>query len=303
MPSMPIKLVLSACAAFGLIAFSQTQALAEDDLLKLNSKFREIYAQAKNTAALKSQPTIICYADRVELIDGERKESVNNITDRYTTLKTVDHIALALYCLLHDKQGKLDEGSLKTLAELKELVTRARAALTEHDLPVKTRERQYRLIDNCLIFIDETIKTGNSNHDRVQKLSRDLSADILENAYEAVSSQLATIDKTIAKWKDSLGEEKWSRLKVVIAVGHMPRERNSNYQYFCRLLGVKEEGEKIIVMEGLSDEASALGLLGTHVLDEGVAVAFFKDKWRMHRDLLSDGAARYLKVNPPLSTK
>ena len=43
-----------------------------------------------------------------------------------------------------------------------------------------------------------------------------------------------------------------------------------------------------------------MDLLATHALDRKVAIDFFKDKWRMHRDLLSDGARQYLKKHPPL---
>jgi hypothetical protein len=60
-------------------------------------------------------------------------------------------------------------------------------------------------------------------------------------------------------------------------------------------LGVKREGDKIVFSEGPSEESDALNLLHTHMLDKKIAQSFFNDSWRMHRDLLSDGAARFLR--------
>ena len=39
-----------------------------------------------------------------------------------------------------------------------------------------------------------------------------------------------------------------------------------------------------------------MDLLGTHLLDTDIGVAFFEDPWRMHRDLLGDAAATYIET-------
>lgn len=296
--------LLTLCA---LIALGSGQVLAQtakgesDNLLIMNTKFREIYLKAKNEAIAKSGPVIIVYFDRIALINGDKKEEEPTILDEFTTLKSIDHIPLALYSLLHGKSN-LSEQDLKTLKEFAALVENGRADLVKHDLPKRTLDRQYRIIDKCRAIIEQCTKSGNLADGALQSLTRELAPDLLENAYEAISSQLKAIDKTMIKWKSTMSESDWSRFHVVIAGGHMPRQGNSNFQYFSRLLKEKEEGERVIYMEGLSQESDALALLGTHVLDEGVAVSFFKDKWRMHRDLLSDGATRYLREHPPLST-
>ena len=75
----------------------------------------------------------------------------------------------------------------------------------------------------------------------------------------------------------------------------MPRPGLLSYQYFSKLLNQNQEGEQIIVAEGLTDEEQAIDLLLTHIIDGKVAVEFFQDPWRMHRDLLSDGGELYLK--------
>ena len=78
---------------------------------------------------------------------------------------------------------------------------------------------------------------------------------------------------------------------------HMPRQGLLSFQYFSKLLNQAQEGDQIIVAEsaGTTDEEQAIDLLLTHMLDGKVAVEFFKDPWRMHRDLLSDGAKEWLE--------
>ena len=65
-------------------------------------------------------------------------------------------------------------------------------------------------------------------------------------------------------------------------------------QYFAKLLGERGEGKRIIFAESRFEESQELQLLGTHILDTEVGVAFFNDPWRMQRDLLSSAADSYL---------
>jgi hypothetical protein len=123
---------------------------------------------------------------------------------------------------------------------------------------------------------------------------------VMQNVDDAVADQLLAIDMQVRQWRKQLGPERWQELSVVVVGGHMPRERNTTMQYFAKALRVKREGARLYYCEGLSEESDGLNLVGTHILDRKIAVAFFKDEWRMHRDLLSDGAAKYLSKHPPL---
>lgn len=292
MTSLALSIILS------LFTTWQESGAAEEQsqLSALNSKFREYYAAARSHEIEASTPLILCYADRLVLLNGSQREEVANIKDRYTTFKTVAHIPLALYCILYKEP--IIEKSRQKLDDFKSLIEKARGELKDHDLSVKELERQYKMIDSCLTFIDKALAQKELTAKELQEFTRSLRSDILQNAYLAVSSQLAVIDQTVGNWRQKLGKD-FDKIKIVIVGGHMPRQGNSNFQYFCRLLKEKEEGNRIIYMEGLNSDTDALNLLGTHILDEGVAVSFFSDKWRMHRDLLSDGAAQYLKEHPP----
>ena len=282
----------------------QASVTKPDNLLKLNTRFRELYAEARTQALNASYPVIICFGGSIALFDdGKKLEETNDITDQYTTEKTISHIPLALYSLLVHRTGKLDDKTTATLREAKTLIEAARGDLKEHGLSEKILARQYKIVDTSQSFIDKILAQGSIDAAQLNALTGALGKDVLTNAYEAISTQLSQIDKKVKEWKEKLGEEKFNKIKVIIAGGHMPRLQNSNFQYFARLFNVKEEGERIIYAENVQTGEEALTLLGTHVLDEGVAVSFFHDKWRMHRDLLSDGAKQYLREHPPLSGK
>lgn len=271
-----------------------------ETLATINERFRAIYAEARAESIAKSRPVIIMFADRIELIDQDRREQCNIIPERYTVLKMVDHIPLTLYSMFaNHADSDLSAAKLKQLAEIRTLTQRARSSFDKLALTKETLGRQYEIVDSSLRFMDDALKRRRVSESELTRFCRMQAALLLENAFEAISEQLSSIDTQVTLWRSQLGAEKWNKIKVVIAGGHMPREKHSAFQYFSKLLGEKREGGRIIYCEGCEEEADALNLLGTHVLDEGIAVSFFKDKWRMHRDFLSDGAERYLRQHPP----
>ena len=98
----------------------------------------------------------------------------------------------------------------------------------------------------------------------------------------------------VLEWRRELSPEEWSQLHVVIIGPHMPREDWVVTQYFLRVLHEPKEGRRVVYAESQWEEAQAMDLLGTHLLDGNVGEAFFGDYMRMHRDLLGDAASQYL---------
>lgn len=99
-------------------------------------------------------------------------------------------------------------------------------------------------------------------------------------------------------WLDAMTPDERSRLQVLVANAHMPREGSLTNQYFTAVVGDPYEGKfddeniaegsRMISAEGIYDESGLLNLLGTHILDSAIGVSFFADPVRMHRDLLAD---------------
>jgi len=273
-----------------------------DILSTLNHEFRSVYQREKERSSKEAKPLIICIGDHMVLIDESVREQVNFIPPKYTQLKVVDHVPLVLFVLLNSKcDMPLDDQTREELDKIKQLVARARPAMATLGLDGPTLARQHQLLDLSVSFLEQVQKQGKVSKKQLVTFCRDLEPMIMKNVDQAVASQLEIMDKTTSGWREKLGPERFKKLTVLIVSSHMPRERHTCFQYFSRALHVKREGLKIVYSEGPEEEKAALDLLGTHVLDATIGETFFKEKLRMHRDLLSDGAARYLNAHPPLS--
>ncbi|MBI2811019.1 MAG: hypothetical protein HYX67_09355 [Candidatus Melainabacteria bacterium] len=201
---------------------------------------------------------------------------------------------------LHERLGPivLCMGNSLTLIKGKERETIPFIKQPKHEgLEPSDDARQDALIAKTLTFLDKTIKEKRVSADDLQSYTRATSVPDLENAYEAVSSQLTSMDKTMAKWRKEMTPAQWNNLYVFIATAHMPRQELLAYQYFAKLLNQSQEGDRIVVGEnpGTTTEEQGIDLLLTHILDRKIAIQFFNDPWRMHRDLLSDAGKKWLQ--------
>jgi hypothetical protein len=269
----------------------------------LNDYLLMLYNEAKTESLYRKAKTIIiCYPDRLALyLDGKLQEEKPVLPPTYTFLKSVAHSGLGLFSLLQSLQNQetLSPTEREKLIHLRELLEKSRDEIKIQELTNRSKERQALIFSQALKTIELGLSQGLVSQEQVTAYSRSIAPAILANADEAAALQLAEHDRILSHWQ--LSPKKLKSLKVVIIAGHMPRQENLAFQYFSSLLKEKREGGQIIYCEGLRDEKSALTLLATHLIDEAVAVAFFKDKWRMHRDLLCDGAKKYLRKHPPLS--
>jgi hypothetical protein len=268
---------------------------------EVNDKFRQIYAETRTRTIKKSQPIIVAVNEFIILHDGSKVEKTQVISEKYTLLKSVDHIPLATFVVLElDTDQMLSEQKLQQIRELHSLSKNALASLDKSALTGDVLDRQKQLINKSLNLLESTLKDKRISGADLTAFCRDTQKMIMQNVDEAIADQLMAIDLQVRQWRKDLGPEKWGQLSVVVVSGHMPRELNSTTQYFSKALKKKREGDRIYYCEGLSEASDGLNLVGTHILDSKIAVAFFNDEWRMHRDLLSDGAAKYLKKHPPL---
>lgn len=304
MTSIPRALAATLTAAT-LIQLAALPGRAEetkvDPLTTLNMEFRSIYGQAREHYAATTLPLIVCYSDRMILLDNDLRDEVSFISEKYTDLKVVDHVPLALFALLSWHCDKpLSADTLKELEKLRTLIKAAEPSVDAFGVDAQTTERQHILLDHSVGLIELLLRRKEVSAKQLEEFCRELEPLIMQNVDQAVANQLAIMDKAVTGWKEKLGPERFNKLTVVIVSGHMPREKHTCFQYFSRALKVKEEGLRIVYSEGEAEEKPARELVGTHVLDASIGTAFFKEPLRMHRDLLSDGAAKYLKSHPPL---
>lgn len=280
---------------------SGPQLRPSDPLSPLNAAFRTAYAGLRNQVLAKSSPIIIQIGDKMVLLENGVRTEAPALSYRYHELKAVVHVPLALYVILSPgADAKLAEAKLNELREYRALVVQARTSVERRDFRPEQRERQLRMIDRSLAFIDTTLHTGMVSRAALRQFTLSLSDDIQANIYEAAEDQIHTMDKQLQAWRAEMTPEERERLRVVVGAAHMPRVGNLAMQYFSVALGEPYEGRyeeeernsdfRLIYGESMFEEQDALRVLATHLLDADIGVYFFNDAQRMHRDLLADAA-------------
>ncbi len=266
---------------------------------EVNQQLLRNYTDAKAELHDRLGPFVLCMGNSLTLISGKTRETIPFIKQHYTGLKEVSHITLGTFVLLVNHVDEtISDKSISKLKEYKSAIEKASPEVSKNEgLEPSDDARQEALIAKTLAFLDKTIKAKRVSADELQSYVRATSVPDLENAYEAVASQLTSMDKTMAKWRKEMTPDQWSKLYVFIATAHMPRQELLAYQYFAKLLNQSQEGDRIIVGENpeTTTEEQGIDLLLTHILDRKVAIQFFNDPWRMHRDLLSDAGKKWLQ--------
>lgn len=265
----------------------------------VNEQLLKNYTLAKDEIRAGLGPIIVCSGNTIALHKGKNIASVVVIKPRYTGLKEVAHITLGTFVLLtNHTDDDLSTTQIDKLKTYKTGIEQAASGLEKNEgLAPADNPTQKELIDKTLTFLGNVIDAKRVSHADLQKYVRSCASPDMHNAYEAAGTQIAAMDEAVTKWHKAMTADEWKNLYVVIMTGHMPRQQLLSFQYFSKLLNQPQEGDRIIVAEGLSEEQQAIDLLLTHILDRKIAVEFFQDPWRMHRDLLSDGAKEYLEKN------
>jgi hypothetical protein len=304
-----LTLALLASLGTGLLGFSlgarragppaahaEPPAKPADPLETLNDSFRAAYRRGRAETLAHAGPVILAEGDDVVLLSGGQREAVTYMPAAYHELKAVSHVPLALYVQLAPfGDGPLDGDRLDELRRYRAQLTAARDSLVGRGFGAATLERQQKIVAESLAFLDGILDRRRASADEVKAFTRRLGPLLLASAEEAARLQIDALHAQTAKWRRQLGPEAWQRLHVVVVGSAMPRQGNLAVQYYARLLGEPGEGRRLVYAEALWDEAKARDLLGTHLLDTAVGDAFFGDDQRMHRDLLADAAADYLK--------
>jgi hypothetical protein len=267
---------------------------AADPLVELNGRFRAAYAEARARALGGARPVIVLRAGTATLLRDTGRVDVAVDPAVYHSLKAVAHVPLAIYVMLAHVDGAVEPRTLQALTEYRRMVSTVRADVATRGDLAPQRGRQERILRESIDFVDAVVEARAVTRTGLTAFARRVAPLVLANADDAARAQLDTLHARVTAWRRELTPAEWQRLRVVIVGVHMAREGEVATQYFSRLLGEPSEGRRIVYAESLWDEAPALDLLGTHLLDAGIGGAFFDDTMRMHRDLLSDAARDYL---------
>jgi hypothetical protein len=282
--------------ASGKDSATLTETAAMQMLEEADSTFRSLYKEARQKILAGVGPVLLLKDDRLILIADNRRAEIPYHVKAYDVLKSIDHVPLAIFLALPEGANvKIDKERLTALIKAKSMLTECRLALVASPLPEKTVVRQKRILDPLDEFLDSTIEQGFVSSRPWQQLLDALRAPLLANANEAIGAELESLNAKFTLAIKGLTHEQLRAMHVIVFGGHMPRSRYAFMQFFEKVLRQKGEGDKVIYCEGADSESQGLDLMGTHILDASIGSAFFADQWRMHRDLLGDGARRYLR--------
>jgi hypothetical protein len=282
------KSIALAWAAAGILGASPAEI--QDPLMKLNAAFRATYAGAKAESLGRSGPVLMVAGDQLLLFRNQVKVAEATIRPAlYHRLKAVAHVPLALHLLL----GARDAGTRERAADLRALAAAARADL-KHWASPPVLGRQERILDASLQLLDERLDQGGLAPARLDAFARAMGPLVLANADEAAALELEALHGAVSRLRGAMAPGDWDTVRVVVIGSHMAREGEVAMQYFSRLLDEPVEGARIVFAEGLWQPRDAMDLLATHRVDLGVGAAFFGEPMRMHRDILGDGARKWL---------
>jgi hypothetical protein len=214
-------------------------------------------------------------------------------------LKTIDHVPLALFVLLDKHVDKpLPDDVINTLHGLQQLT--GAVAFPIGGLSETTTERLVAMMHASENFEQQVLAAGKVSRTQLDAFVESMRAPTMANVDDAVAMELGALNDAVNEFRKQMSPAEWKRVHVVVASGHMPRDHERRMQYFLLLLDQHDEGDRVIYQEGSDDIDKAIDLVATHMLDASIAREYFKgDSWRMHRDLLSDSAAKYLREHPP----
>ena len=287
------------CAGFA--APAAAQSANSEALDRLNAAFRSHYGDSRAATLGRTDPILLVEFDTLVLLHKGERQAEPFTPPLYHRLKSISHIPLTLFVMSSRYGDKpLPPEGLRALEDYRALVVAAGDALPAFtDIPADLRPTLDTIIASSLLLIDQTRVTQRFDPTAVTVLARSLEPAVMSAAREAARAQLDELDRATQKFRAAMGEEAWSRAYVVVFGVRQARVDNLQYSYFKRAMGPDADAKRLIYAESVFEESKALDLLGSILLDRGIAMAFFDKESRMERDLLGDATAEYLPVLLP----
>ena len=206
-------LALALIVGLGSLAVSQVEGpaakpkpeTAADPLVTLNNTSRMLYTLAKQNALARSGPVMIVVGDDLVLRNGEKRVQARVIPEIYHTLKTFDHITLAIDVTLAaaGDGDPIPEDVLRELREYRALLPPARERISASGLDAEQRERQKAIVDACGEFLDSILEQRKCSAAKRIQFMRRMSPLVMANASAAARARLDALQHQIVAWSKS----------------------------------------------------------------------------------------------------
>jgi hypothetical protein len=275
---------------------------ASERLAELDQQFVDIYeaARARVVERQKQIALIVVQDDDLLLYRHDRamERFSGLMPPLYNKMKTLGHIPLGVFSLLHDRTDKEFPESL--LAQ----ITAYRAAIESAAGELDTREeakagilpRPSQVYVKVTSFLDTILARRKVSGPELTAFARSVGEDIKPLLTAAARAQLDACNARVAEIrKKLLTEQQWDEIRVLVFGPYMARRGELFLQYFSKILDTPEQGDRRLVYFDGDDLSSALDRLGTTMLDALASSAIFGERDRLHRDVLADATMQYLR--------
>src|SRR5262245_30554748 len=270
-------------------------------LERLDARFVQIYeaARAERVKHEQKKGLIVVQDDVMLLFRGD--EPVRQFTGLtpplYNKMKTLGHIPLAIFCLLHAASDDPLSRSLKgRLVSYRTLLEGA-----GHDLDVSGEveagilPRPVAIHAMATTFLGAVLEAGATSRHKLHGFTRGVCDDVDLVLAAAAQAQLQACESMVREIRALLTAQEWAELRVLILGPYMAKQGEIFLQYFSKALNTQVAGDRRLVYFDGDDLRAAYERFGTATLDSEAAQAIFGNRRRLHRDVLADATREYLE--------
>ena len=275
--------------------------MGTDNLEGLDQCFVEIYeaARAKMLKRQEHKALIVVDDDVLLLYRGNYPvETFAGLRPPlYVKMKTLGHMPLAAYCLLHDEtDAPLSATTRQQIANYRAAIDQGMSDLdTSAEVAKGLLPAPSSICAKVSAVLDHALANDRISKEALSAFARDVEHDIEHVLAAAARVQLDVCDTYMKEIRKSrLTQEQWDELHVLILGPYMARQGQNFLQYFSKLLDTPMEGDKRIVYFDGEDLDAAYARLGTAMLDAEASAAIFGNTERLHRDVLADATKKFL---------
>ena len=270
-------------------------------LEKLDARFVQIYeaARAERVVHEQKRGLIVVQDDVMLLFRGD--EPVRAFTGLepplYNKMKTLGHIPLAIFCLLHAvEDGPLSRSLKGRLVSYRALLDSAGGDLdVAEDVAAGILPRPIAILAMASGYLGAVLEDGASSRHKLHGFTRGVCDDVDLVLAAAARAQLQACERMVQEVRALLTPEEWAHLRVLILGPYMAKQGEIFLQYFAQELSTQVAGDRRLVYFDGDDLEAAYERFGTATLDAEAAQAIFGNRRRLHRDVLADATREYLR--------
>ena len=273
-----------------------------EQLEHLDQRFVDIYEASRADVVERQKEIALIVVHNDDLMLYRHDRAMERFTGLqpplYDKMKTMGHMPLGVYCLVHDLAGRpLPEARLDQLTDYRAAIEAAKPALdTTEQAKAGILPKPSPVYEKVTAFLDEVIAAKAVSSDALADFAQSVGPDIEPLLAAAAHAQLDAADAVMQQIRQTkLSDEEWANLRVLVLGPYMARQGHLFLQYFGKLLDTPPQGDRRVVYYDGDDFGEAFDRLGTIMLDSEASHAIFEDRNRLHRDVLADATTQYLK--------